>query len=491
MDRAKCLLMVVLAVAVVAGPCAAQEQFSRERFLSAVATPLATLTRNAEPRRDAFGRSVSAPMIHIDEYKLQSAPWSDLIEIPELAILTDGKRAGYLLGMAYLASRDLGIPIQNKNLGTYVIVKADGVFVANAFVSGFQGRRVTTDFQNFKTAAITVLEKAAVGECEFSSGWYRNDAREIQFLKRTCVDLQEQTRAAVQRASPTVASMPGKSIYVTQAPPTGSDAAPSQPSSWVPPSTVPNHNVAEAITKPAISPEARALEVKRRSEMSLSEWKARMAQINAEESSLSSALTRNAGMTTSPKFNRAYADGLAADRNAERQRIEARLAIVREDKELQEAARPIVEARAQQIEEANRRLEAEEAARKKLARDQQMDRFEASPRGAMLYSVIRANFLTKYLQQHPNPLPSERATGESAAKLIAKCVTRNITHDPDNISADEKAAIDMIIAELPQHGTIRNHTVAEFLASTILQCTVDCQNQMMRAVPVAGGGCGW
>jgi hypothetical protein len=216
-----------------------------------------------------------------------------------------------------------------------------------------------------------------------------------------------------------------------------------------------------------------------------------MAQINAEESSLSSALNRNAGMTTSPKFNRAYADGLAADREAERQRIEAKLADVREDKELQEAARPIVEARAQQIEEANRRLEAEEAARKKLARDKQLDRFEASARGTMLFSVIRAYSLTKYLQQHSNPLPSERTTGESTAKLLAKCVTRHITRDPDNISPDEKAAIDMIIAELPQHGTIRNHTVAEFLASTILQCSVDCQNQMMRTVPVAGGGCGW
>jgi hypothetical protein len=57
-------------------------------------------------------------------------------------------------------------------------------------------------------AYIAILKKAAAGECEFSSGWYRNDAREIEFLKRTCGDLQKQTRAAILQMRPTEA-IPG------------------------------------------------------------------------------------------------------------------------------------------------------------------------------------------------------------------------------------------------------------------------------------------
>ena len=217
-------------------------------------------------------------------------------------------------------------------------------------------------------------------------------------------------------------------------------------------------------------------------EMTLGDWKARLAIITQHESSLLVALNQNARTNVSPKFAGAYGGQLAADIGAEHNTIELSLAEVRADKEMQEAAGPIVAARAQQIEEANRRLAeenrraaAEESVRAEMERDAQQDRFEASPRGMTLYSVLREYWMRMFILDNPSPLPSERTAGETAAKLFAKCTTRQLTpKDPDNMSADEKAAIDMIITDLPRGkiSTIRNNTVARILAAAASQCTL-------------------
>jgi hypothetical protein len=296
-----------------------------------------------------------------------------LIEIPELAVLTNGKRAGYLLGMAYLASQRLGIPIQSKTYETMVLVNADGLFVANIFKNGSHpaiGFQTPLGRGDFKRAAIMVLENAAANECRFSSGWYRNDAREIDFLTRTCGDLQQQTREAVE----------------------------------------------------LIQARAQRIEEARR-------------QLEAEEAARAQKIEE------------------------ERRQLEAEKA-----------------ERAQRIVEEKRRIEAEEAARKKQARDALRDRFEASARGRILYSVIRASLMQRFLQTHPSPLPSERAAGERAVNTRAKCIVRYVTpEDPDKMSADEKAAIDMIITDLPLHGAIRNQAVALTYALMNTQCMEDGQ----------------
>jgi uncharacterized protein len=131
----------VPAVAVVAVPSVAQEQFSRERFLSAVAAPLAK-----------FG-----PNFYLEEYSLETTPpWFDLIEIPKLSILTNGKRAGYMLGLAYLASQELRIPIQTNEFQVQYTFKADGLFGAAVFkMPG--SRPVHVNYSdNFRNAAIAM-----------------------------------------------------------------------------------------------------------------------------------------------------------------------------------------------------------------------------------------------------------------------------------------------------------------------------------------------
>ena len=203
MPRSAALLTAVLGVVAVAVPSVAQEKFSRERFLSSVAKPLATMAANG----DVSSISNSGSLSSVDEYRLLSAaPWDDLIEIPELAVLTDGKRAGYLLGMAYLASQELRIPIQTKDAvaGGMVFgrsVGAEGLFGATIYKSkGPYGNslsfQVPFPVGDFQRAAIALLQNAAVGKCEFSSGWYKNEAKEIGFLNRTCSDLRTVVAAA-------------------------------------------------------------------------------------------------------------------------------------------------------------------------------------------------------------------------------------------------------------------------------------------------------
>ena len=176
---------------------------------------------------------------------------------------------------------------------------------------------------------------------------------------------------------------------------------------------------------------------------------------------------------------------LTVSQQEEVQLLDAQLEELRHESELQVAAPQAVNAQLAKVAEANRPQEQEamrqekerkkqEEARDEQARDALRDKFEASAGGKILHSVIQTSLMAAFLQEHPSLLPSERSAGEKAVNTRAKCIVRYITpKDPNNLSEDEKAAIDMIITDLPLRGTIRNQSVGATYALMNKQCIMD------------------
>jgi hypothetical protein len=500
--------MAVLAVVVAAGPSVAQVKFSRERFLSAVAKPLATLASNGDVA------SISRPgsLSYVDEYRLRSAPWDDLVEIPELATLTDGKRAGYLLGMAYLAAQELGIPIEKKESAIVVSFTASGLFQGNIYKNQtgvtFQVPFPVGDFQR---AAIALLQNAAVGKCEFSSGWYKNDAKEIGFLNRTCSDLRTVVAAAsaeLDRAKAAAAAEVRTQAAAASAELGRAKAADAAQSRTGSEAASPELDRAAAAAGAAAAAQVKAgggccgqdpitydhlqesdkQEAGRLTKLSQSELQTGLDTISSKtketqiKKSQLTGLDQNGRPLNGVYVGKGGPPPLTASQQEQVQLLDAQLGELRHEAKLHVAALQVVQA---QLAEARRLQEqevmkqeqarkAEEEARKEQARAPLRDKFEASGRGKILYSVIQASLMAEFLQTHPSPLPSERSAGEKAVSERAKCIVRYVTpKDPDNMSADEKAAIDMIITDLPLRGAIRNQAVATTYALMNEQCMMD------------------
>jgi hypothetical protein len=401
----------------------------------------------------------------------------NLVDLPELGTLTEGGRAGYMLGLAFLTSQELGIPIQTKDRGTYVLIKADGLFVANVFKNAPRGRNIVIGFKSigfdeilranwdFETPAIKLLGESAMGECEFSAGWYRNDAREIDFLKRTCSGLHALVRARLQGVQQV-------------APKDATPASPLPAEASMPPMVPSQIAAAEPLTKHAMDPEAGQSEINRRSQFSLGDIREFMSTLRQRESNILEKLDRNARNghwgISGAKSIQASNQSIQADLVTERQELEAMLTEVRKEIGIQAAALAIVESHERKLEEAKRQLQAQEQARKMAAREAVRDKFEASARGKLLYVALQASLMNRFLENHPSPLPSQREAGKRAVDIRAKCIVRYTTpKDPSNMSADEQAAINMMITDLPLRGSIRNQSLATVYALMDTQCMAD------------------
>jgi len=477
MDRLA-LLLTVIAVFGKPSTAWAQDQLSRAAFFAAVKSAA------------------------------QTAAWNDLIEIPQLAAVTDGRKAGYVLAIAYLAAQELGIPVtradESKN---YLVLKADGLFTAQGYdpnnpthmaakraveSMGMKARTQITFAPGFQLAADRMMNDArSGGGCAFLSGWSGNDARQVEFLQRTCIDLRNvlSPMSAQARTDQASVASPAASTKASRASPStlSSPTSPRRPRAGM----RIGDSSAEEFRAEAESARQRAkssggggdagvnqAEINRRSQLSLEDLRAGMTKLRLKERRIVSALERNTDAkrtVTNPKLNAASRQSTQAELANEREGLEALLAEVRADIAMQAAALAPKEAREREIEGAKRRAEMAEQARKDAARDAVRDRFEESSYGRRLKSVIHAALLRQFLQDHPSPLPTERAAGERAVNTRARCIVRYITpRDPDNMTADDRAAIEMIIRDLPT-GTITNRSVAMTYSLMNGQCMTEGQ----------------
>lgn len=465
MSRSALSVTLSLAALALVVPSRAEAQFSRERFLSSVAAPLADFARKTTLPRGALGGTLSGRRLQVDGYRIYSDPWLNLVDIAELSTLTEAGRAGYMLGMAYLASQELRIPIQTKDRGNYVLIKADGLFAANVFKNAPRGQNVAISFKSvgfdealranwdFETPAIKLLEEAAAGECQFSAGWYRNDTSEIDFLKRTCSDLQADVRASVQKVIP----------------PDANTVSPQLSRSPTPLEVHGQVATAGPVTQPAMNPEARQNEINRRSRLSGDLLRAGMNNLTAQESTIVSALEKNSKRSTmapSPKVNASPRQNIQADHANERLALETKLAQVREEIAIQSLALAIVEPLEKKAEEAKRQVEAETAARKAKEVSAMRARFAATSVGKKLYDGFINRFGARY--RGKVMLPTEKAAVEKGLQAGGRCFVDRLAVEP--IDEDSKVAFEIIISNL-NGAKIENQIAGQLAASAIIPCT--------------------
>ena len=179
MNRCALLALTVAAAIGNLTTATAEEQFSRAAFLDAMKTAA------------------------------KSESWNEVMWIPQLSGITEGKKADYVLALAYLASMECGPAVARVDESkSYLVLKADGLFTAYGYdlsnpahiaakrateSMGVKARTQIMFASAFQAIASQLLTKAILisqSDCDFSRGWAGSDSGQIDFLRRTCSDLR-------------------------------------------------------------------------------------------------------------------------------------------------------------------------------------------------------------------------------------------------------------------------------------------------------------
>jgi len=105
------------------------------------------------------------------------------------------------------------------------------------------------------------------------------------------------------------------------------------------------------------------------------------------------------------------------------------------------------------------------------AHDSARERFAASRDGQRLYSAFYAAQMRMFTKNHPSRSPSETVGGEERSAAQARCMVRRISlEDPDHVTADERAAIEMLIRDVPAGLQIEDPAVGRLYGAVYSSC---------------------